>query len=358
MKAVQLLEIHQPVQFTDAPTPSAGPGEVLIQLRAAALNHRDVFIQQGRYPGMKLPIILGSDGAGVVVEVGEGVDPVWRGQAVIINCALNWGDNPKFYGPDFRILGMPDNGTFAEYIAISAKSIHHKPAHLSFEQAAALPLAGLTAWRALMTRAGLHTSGNPAPEKVLITGVGGGAALFTLQYAVASGAEVWVTSGSDEKLERAKAMGATGGVNYREPDWAKTLMVQTSSGQTGHPAGGHPARGHSAGGYFDVIIDSAGGPGFARLIDVAAPGGRIAFFGGTAGNITDIVPPKVFFKQLNIFGSTMGTEREFADMVAFVAQNQLTPIVDAVFSLADAEQALRKMDEGKQFGKLVLTMGA
>lgn len=341
MQAIQLLETHQPVQYVDASTPTAGPGEVLIQLRAAALNHRDVFIQKGLYPGVKLPVILGSDGAGVVAEVGEGVDPVWRGQAVIINCALNWGDNPKFYGPDFRILGMPDNGTFAEYIAVGVKYIHHKPAHLSFEQAAALPLAGLTAWRALMTRAALHPSGGSFREKVLITGIGGGAALFALQYAVAAGAEVWVTSGSDEKLERVRAMGAAGGVNYREPDWAKALMTQTGGGRAG---------------YFDVVIDSAGGPGFARLIDVAAPGGRIAFFGGTTGNITDIAPSKVFFKQLTIFGSTMGTEREFADMVAFVNHHALVPTVDEVFALRAAEQALRKMDAGSQFGKIVLTI--
>lgn len=348
MKAIQLVETHQPVRLIDAPTPTARPGEVLIQLRAAALNHRDVFIQQGRYPGMKLPVILGSDGAGVVAEVGDGVDPVWRGQAVIINPALNWGDNPRFYGPDFRILGMPDNGTFAEYLAIDVNYVHHKPAHLSFEQAAALPLAGLTAWRALMTRAGLHTSGNPVPEKVLITGIGGGAALFALQFAIASGAEVWVTSGSEAKLERAKAMGATGGVNYREPDWVKTLMAQAGGERAGHPARG----------YFDVIIDSAGGPGFARLVDAAAPGGRIAIFGGTTGNIADVAPSKIFFKQLVIFGSTMGTEREFADMVAFVSQKKLTPVLDEVFPLADAEQALRKMDTGQQFGKLVLTISA
>ncbi len=337
MNAIRLAEKNQPVQLIDAPIPIAGPGEVLIKLRAAALNHRDVFVQQGLYPGIKLPVILGSDGAGIVAEVGAGVDGSWRERAIIINPAINWGDNPKFYGPDFRILGMPDNGTFAEYIAVGAKYIHAKPTHLSFEQAAALPLAGLTAWRALMSRAGLHTSGTT--EKVLITGIGGGAALFALQFAVAAGAEVWVTSGSDEKLEKAKKLGATAGVNYREPDWAKTLMTQTGGGRAG---------------YFDVIIDSAGGPDFAKLIDVAAPGGRIAFFGGTTGNITDIIPPKVFFKQLSIFGSTMGTESEFSDMLAFVTTHQLIPIVDETFALAAIEMAMQKMNEGKQFGKLIL----
>jgi zinc-binding alcohol dehydrogenase/oxidoreductase len=344
MKAIYLPGIHQPIQYVDMPTPTAGPGQVLVQLKAAALNHRDVFIQGGLYPGIKLPVILGSDGAGVVVEVGEGVDRVWRSQAVIINCGHNWGPNPKFYGPDFRILGMPDNGTFAEYVVVDARYIHHKPAHLSFEQATALPLVGLTTWRTLMTRAGLHATGSNTPEKVLVTGIGGGAALFALQFAVAAGAEVWVTSGSDEKLERAKTLGARGGVNYKESDWAKTLMAQT---------GGGPQSGINRG-YFDVIIDSSGGPGFARLVDVAAPGGRIAFYGGTTGNITDVVPAKVFFKQLNIFGSTMGTEHEFADMVSFVAEKQLVPVIDEVFPLADTEQAMRKMTEGKQFGKLVL----
>lgn len=353
MKAILLTETRRPVQLIDVPAPTAGPGEVLVNIRAAALNHRDVFIQKGQYPGIKLPVILGSDGAGVVTEIGAGVDPVWRGQEVIINCSLNWGTNPEFYGADFKILGMPDNGTFAEYVAVPAKYIHHKPAHLTFAQAAALPLAGLTAWRALMTRAGLHTNDGKTGEKVLITGIGGGAALFAMQFAAGVKAEVWVTSGSDGKIAKARELGAAGGVNYREPDWAKTLMTQTGGERTGHPIRGHPA-----GGYFDVIIDSAGGAGFAKLVDVAAPGGRIAIFGGTTGNLTDIAPSKVFFKQLAIFGSTMGTEREFADMIAFVNAKKMTPVVDETFALTDAESAMRRMDEGKQFGKIILQVEA
>ncbi|WP_020596427.1 quinone oxidoreductase family protein [Spirosoma panaciterrae] len=341
MKAILLAETHQPVQLIDVPVPVAGPGQVLIKLKAAALNHRDVFIQQALYPGIKLPVILGSDGAGVVEEVGEGVDRVWRGQSVVINPAMHWGDNPRFYGDDFRILGMPENGTFAEYITVDIRYIHHKPDHLSFEQAAALPLTGLTAWRALMTRAGLHTNTASIPEKVLVTGIGGGAALMAMQFAVAAGAEVWVTSGSDEKLARVQNSGIAGGINYRQPDWHKTLMAQTGGGRRG---------------YFDVIIDSAGGPSFAKLIDIAAPGGRIAFFGGTTGNITDIVPPKVFFKQLSIFGTTMGTEPEFAHMIALVNDKQIVPFIDQIVPLAEAQLAMNKMDSGKQFGKLVLSI--
>ena len=344
MKAILLAEKHQPAQIIDATTPTAGPGEVLVKLKAAALNHRDIFIQQGLYPGIKLPVILGSDGAGVVADVGDGVDPIWRGHDVVINPSMHWGPNPNFYGPDYRMLGMPENGTFAEYVVVGLNYINPKPAHLSFSQAAALPLVGLTVWRALMTRAGLHKSALSVPEKVLITGIGGGAALLALQFAVAAGADVWVTSGSEEKLTKAKELGATGGVNYREPDWHKTLLAQTGGDRPGNTARG----------YFDVILDSAGGPGFSRLIDVAAPGGRIVFFGGTTGTITDIVPAKVFFKQLSIFGSTMGTEHEFADMITFINEKQIVPIIDSVFSLDDIELAMKKMESGKQFGKIVL----
>ncbi|TAF29476.1 MAG: alcohol dehydrogenase [Runella slithyformis] len=334
MQAALLETVDSSIVIQDIPTPRAGAGQVVVQLKAAALNHRDVWIQKGRYPGMKLPVVLGSDGAGVVVEVGEGVDAQWLGKAVIINAGHNWGADERFYGPDFKILGMPDNGTFAQFIGVEVQYLTAKPAHLSFEEAAAVPLAGLTGWRALTTRAALQPG-----ERVLVTGAGGGVALFVLQFAVAMGAEVWVTSGSDEKIAKAVALGAKGGVNYKNADWAKALIAAT---------GGNRA------GYFDVIIDSAGGAGFAKLIDVVTAGGRICFFGGTTGNITDIVPGKVFFKQLSIFGSTMGSQKEFVEMVQFVETHQIKPVLDEIFPLSDAEAALRRMDAGVQFGKIVL----
>ena len=337
MKAAQQAQTHQPIEINDIENPKPAAGEVIVRLKAAALNHRDVFVQAGKYPGMSLPVVLGSDGAGVVTELGAGVDEAFLGAEVIINPALNWGSNKGFYGKDFKILGMPDNGTFAEFIKIDAKNIYPKPTHLTFEAAAALPLAGLTGWRALMSRASLK-----AGERVLVTGIGGGVALFVLQFAVAAGAEVWVTSGSDEKIQKAVALGAKGGVNYRQSDWLKTLMETTGGGRAG---------------YFDVIIDSAGGPSFAKLTDAAAIGGRICFFGGTTGNITDIVPSKVFFKQLTILGSTMGNDAEFADMVAFVNLHQIQPVVDSVLPLDEAQTALTRMDEGQQFGKIVLKIG-
>lgn len=337
MKAVVLQEIKQTTSIQEVKIPTAGAGEVIVQIKAAALNHRDVFIQQGLYPGIKLPAILGSDGSGVVSVVGEGVSEEWIGKAVIVNPSHNWGDNDGFYGKNFKILGMPDNGTFAEYLKVEAKYLTPKPAHLSFEAAAAVPLAGLTGWRALMSRAGMK-----AGDRVLVTGIGGGVALFVLQFAVAAGAEVWVTSGSDEKIAKAVALGAKGGVNYKDPNWAKNLITATGCDRSG---------------YFNVIIDSAGGPSFAKLIDVASAGASICFFGGTTGNITDVVPGKVFFKQLNIYGSTMGTEAEFADMVRFIATHEIQPIVDEIFPLESVEAALQRMESGSQFGKIVLTVG-
>lgn len=336
MKAAVLKDLHEPLVIEDVAKPSPGPGEVVVRVIAASLNHRDVWIQKGLYPKITTPIIPGSDGAGTVSEIGEGVDESWLGKEVIINPSQNWGDDPNFYGDDHKILGLPDNGTFAEFVKTEAKYLVEKPKYLSFEQAACLPLGALTAWRSLMTRCRLT-----AGDRVLVTGAGGGVALFAVQIAIAAGAEVWVTSGSDQKIQKAIEMGAKGGINYKNPTWFRDLLVKARGKKTG---------------YFNVIIDSAGGPGFARLIEIAAPGGRICFYGGGTGNITDIVPAKVFFKQLNIYGSTMGTEDEFRDMVSFVAQKEILPVIDKVFPLENAEEALRYMDSGKQFGKIVLAV--
>jgi len=330
MKAAVLVGVKQPLVIREEPDPVAAPGQAIVRLHAAALNHRDLWTQLGLYPNIKLPIILGSDGAGVVTATGSPADAAWVGRDVIINPSLDWGDDPRVQGPKFRILGLPDNGTFAEKIVIPVTNLAPKPMHLSWEEAAALPLAGLTAWRALFTRAHLK-----AGERVLVTGVGGGAALLALQFAVAAGAQVWVTSGSAEKIARAKTLGAAGGVNYRDADWAAALEKQA--------------------GRFDVIVDSAGGEGFARLIDLTAPGGRLVFFGATTGNPTGLDLRKCFFRQINLLGTTMGSPADFAGMTAFVAQHKIVPMVDRVFALDAADAALRHMEAGAQFGKIVLT---
>ena len=330
MHAVQVTAVKSPAIFTTLPDPVAAPGHAVVRLKAASLNHRDLFIQQGLYPGIKLPQIPGSDGAGVVESVGASADQAWVGREVIINPALDWGDDPRAQGPKFRILGLPDDGTFAEKISIPVANLAPKPAHLTWEQSAALPLAALTAWRALFTRAKLV-----AGEKVLVTGAGGGAALYALQFAVAAGAQVWVTSSSADKIARAQALGAAGGINYRDAGWGPALQA-------------------AAGGLFDVIVDSAGGDGFASLIELTRPGGRIVFFGATTGNPKGLDLRKGFFRQINILGTTMGSPADFAGMTAFVAQHKIVPVVDRVFPLAEADSAFRHMEAGAQFGKIVL----
>jgi zinc-binding alcohol dehydrogenase/oxidoreductase len=330
MKAAVLTEVKKPLVLQQIPDLVAAAGQAVVRLRAAALNHRDLWIRLGQYANIKLPIILGSDGAGIVTAVGTPADQPRVGREVIINPSLDWGGDPRAQGPNFRILGLPDNGTFAEQIVISVANLAPRPAHLSWEQAAALPLAGLTAWRALFTRAQLKPG-----EHVLVTGIGGGAALFALQFAVAAGATVWVTSGSADKIQRAQALGAAGGVNYRDTDWAAQLQKQA--------------------GLFDVIVDSAAGDGFARLIELTRPGGRIAFFGATTGNPKGLDVRKCFFRQINLLGTTMGSPADFSGMIQFVETHKITPIVDRVFPLDEADAALLYMEAAAQFGKIVLT---
>ncbi|HET6253006.1 MAG TPA: zinc-binding dehydrogenase [Puia sp.] len=343
MKALVIQDKHRPVEVLDVPMPVAGPGEAIVRVHAAALNHRDVWIQKGQYAGLKYPIVPGSDGAGVVVEVGafagrglgvssgDGADEMdWTGKEVIINPALFWGDSAAYQDPEsFRILGLPDDGTLAEFVKVPVVNLVEKPLHLSWEEAAALPLAGLTAYRALMTRARLR-----AGEKVLITGIGGGVALLAFQFAVAAGAEALITSGSVDKLDKAMEMGAMGGANYRETGWVEKLK--------------------SLAGAFDVIVDGAAGDEMNELLDLAAPGGRVVFYGATRGNASQVVARRIFWKQLNVLGSTMGSPEDFTGMLGMVKQHKIRPVVDRVFPLEHGEAAFRWMDEGKQFGKIVV----
>jgi len=329
MKTAVQEELHQPIAIKDLPIPQPQAGELCIELKASALNHRDVWVQKGKYPGMNLPCTLGSDGAGVVVSAGSESEENWLGKEVVINPGMNWGDNEAVAGKGFEILGMPRNGTFSEFIVMPVEYVHEKPAHLSFEEAAALPLAGVTAYRAMFTKAGLTKD-----KRVLITGIGGGVALTALVFAKALGCEIYVTSGSDVKLQRAKELGANGGINYKEEKWAKSLSKSA--------------------GLFDVVIDGAGGEGFSGLIDASNLAANLVIYGGTAGNIGGILPAKIFFKQVNIMGSTMGSPTDFKNMLALVNTHKISPVIDEVMPLDNAEDALRKMEAGKQFGKIVL----
>jgi zinc-binding alcohol dehydrogenase/oxidoreductase len=291
---------------------------VSVELKSSALNHRDVWITKGLYPNINLPVILGSDGAGV-----------HEGKSVLINPGIGWGKNENVQDDAFHILGMPTNGTFAEITQVPQENLFSIPDHLDFNEAAALPLAGVTAFRALITKC--------RPEKksrILITGIGGGVALLSMQFALAVGCEVFVTSGSDDKLKQAMALGAAGGVNYTHEGWMKKLLSQT--------------------GGFDIIIDSAAGPHFNELLKLCRPGGIISIYGGSSGNIEKLNPQLLFWRQITITGSTMGSDQDFKFMMAFTEQHKIKPVIDSVFDFTQLDKALERMQQGKQFGKIVL----
>jgi len=241
---------------------------------------------------------------------------------------------PAAQQKDFRILGMPDDGTQAEYIVVPVENIIEKPKHLSFEEAAALPLAGLTGYRALFTQGGLRESQN-----ILLTGIGGGVAAVMLQFAKTAGADVIVTSGSEEKIKKACQHGALGGANYFNTDWPMQLGEFLKDKE------------------IDLIVDSAGGPGFPALIDLVRSGGKIVVLGATAGNPPKVDLRRIFWKQITIQGTTMGHPHNFNDMVKFTELHQLRPVLSGVYSFSDFTQAYQSMMAGKQFGKIVLQIG-
>jgi zinc-binding alcohol dehydrogenase/oxidoreductase len=338
MKAVVLHELEGPesLSYEDAPDPEPGSGEIVVRLRNAALNRRDVFVTQGMYPGAKpdaLPVILGSDGSGEVAAHGDGADGPEEGAEVVVNPALYWGDNPKVPGKDYRILGLPDDGTYAQFVKVPADHVYPKPSHLSHEEAAALPLGTLTAYRALFSRGQLQEG-----ETVLVPGIGGGVATFLVQMATAAGATVFVTSGSDEKIERAKELGAEGGVNYNSEDWSKELKTMT--------------------GGVDLSIDSIGGETFNALVQLAKPGSRIVIFGSTQGPVPKMMTISLALKNLDVFGTAMGNGQEFGDMLEFYEKHDLHPVINETFPLEEATAAQQHMEEGKGIGKIVLEIPA
>ena len=338
MKAVVLHELEGPeaLSYEDVQDPEPGSGEIVVRLRNAALNRRDVFVTQGMYPGAKpdaLPVILGSDGSGEVAAKGDGAEGPDEGAEVVINPALYWGDNPKVPGKEYRILGLPDDGTYAQFVKVPADHVYPKPSHLSHEEAAALPLGALTAYRALFTRGQLQEG-----ETVFVPGIGGGVATFVVQMAKAAGATVFVSSGEDEKIEKAKEFGAEGGVNYNSEDWSKELKKM---------AGG-----------IDLSVDSVGGDAFNSMIQLAKSGGRIVVFGATAGPASKVMTISIALKNLDVFGTAMGNAQEFGDMLEFYEKNELHPVINETFSLEEATAAQQHMEEGKGIGKIILDIPA
>lgn len=332
MKALLLVDNpDNRLELREVDRPNPGKDQLLVKIKAAALNRRDEWIRQGKYPGIAFDTILGSDGAGVVESVGDGLSKDFIGKEVLINPNMNWGNNPAVQASDYHIVGMPTNGTFAEYLVVNVEQVFEKPAHLSWSAAAALPLGGLTAFRAAF-----HHGKISEGESVLISGIGGGVAQFAFQFALATGARVYVTSGQQEKLDQAVAMGAQAGFNYKTEGWQKTAVKES--------------------GGFDCVIDSAGGDQLNDFIKMMRPAGRIIFYGATNGMPAKLDLFRMFWNQITLQGSTMGNDTEFADMIGFVEEHRIEPVIDSVRPFDQIVDAFDAMRDGKQFGKLVVEM--
>ena len=328
MRAVRIHEDGGPevLVLEEAPDPVAGPGEVLVRLRASALNHLDIWIRKG-LPSVPKPRILGADGAGVVEALGEGVTGFEPGERVVLNPGIEAG------GGRIHVIGEHGDGTNAELIAVPATNVHPIPDGLSFEEAAAFPLVFETAYRMLVTRAGLREG-----EWILAWGIGGGVSTATLAIGKALGANVIVTSSSETKLERARELGADATVNHATGDVKEAVKEAT---------GGRGA---------DIVVESVGEATWATSLQVAAPGGRITVCGATSGPNPPAALHRVWWKQLSVLGSTMGTGEDFAGAYELVASGRARPVVDTVLPLEEIRSAHERLEAGEQLGKIVLTI--
>lgn len=332
MKAITLGP--QGLQYTDHPDKRPEQRQVKVRLRTAGLNHRDLFIIAAAASaaegdsGPIQPCVLGSDGAGVIEETGEGVSGLSKGMEVIINPCLGWDRADEVpVVPD--ILGYPADGTFAEYVIVPEQNVVPKPAYLSWEEAGVLPLAALTAYRALFTRGNLKRG-----DHVLIPGIGGGVATFAALMAAAAGARVTVTSRSEAKRAAALQLPVTQVIDSNSR-WREELQSNP----------------------VDLILDSVGPATFEQYFEVIKPGGRIVMFGASSGDDLTIPARAIFFPQLQLLGTSMGSHEEFTAMLEFMEQHQIHPIMDSVYSLAETPLALQRMERAEQLGNIALRIG-
>ncbi len=327
MKAIRIHEDGGPdvLRYEDVPDPVAGDGEVLIRLHAASLNHLDVWVRKG-LPSVPKPRTLGADGAGVVESLGPGVDHLEPGQRVVIDPGIR-------HDGRVSVLGEHSDGTHAELIAVPATNVYPLADSLTFEEAAAFPLVFETAYRMLVTKARL------APDEwVLVWGIGGGVATAAFQIAKALGAKVIVTSSKREKLERATALGADAALDHTSDDVKAAVRELT---------GGRGA---------DVVVEHVGESTWRTSLDAAAQGGRIIVCGATTGPNPPAALHRVWWKELAILGSSMGSKEDFEAAYDLVATGKAMVIVDSVFPLADAARAHERLEAGEQFGKIVLSI--
>jgi NADPH:quinone reductase-like Zn-dependent oxidoreductase len=317
VKAIRIHEDGGPdvLRYEDAPDPVAGPDEVLVELRAASMNHLDVWVRKG-LPSAPKPHILGSDGAGIRVDTGE---------RVVLNPGLERGER-------IITIGEHTEGTHAELIAVPETNVHPIPDELSFEEAAAFPLVFETAWRMLVTKAALQPD-----EWVLVWGIGGGVATASLAIAKALGARVVVTSSSDSKLERARELGADATVNHASEDVAARVKELTEGG-------------------VHVVVETVGADTWPTSLAVARAAGRICVCGATSGPNPPANLHRMWWKQLTIYGSTMGSAADFAAVYDLVTSGRVKPVIDQVFPLSEAAAAHERLESGQQLGKIVLSI--
>lgn len=311
----------------DAKTKQPGPGEIRVRVKTAGLNHRDLFLMKGRRAA-DAPLILGSDGAGVIDAVGEGVAGLTAGTEIIIHPTIGW-DRTAAVPVVPQILGGPTDGTFAETVVIPVDNAFRKPTYLTWEEAGVLPLSALTAYRALFTRAQIK-----AGEHVLIPGIGGGVATCAMLMAQAAGAVVSITSRSVAKLEEARRYAVRGAFSS-SGDWNEGLQGEK----------------------VDVILDSIGPATFSKYLEVIRPNGRIVSFGASSGDTVEVPLRALFFPQLSWIGTSMGSREEFGEMLRFMEEHAIRPLIDRMYPLDEAPAAFRRMTAGEQFGNIGLCVG-
>ena len=341
MKAVVLRDTSFGIE--DWPEPICEGGFERIKVLCTALNHRDQYIREGLYSKIKLPAILGSDICGE------------SSSRVVVDPSMNWGDNPLAQGPDYNPIGMPSQGGLAEYVCVPKENIYPAPSHLTDEQAAALPLAGVTAWRALMTRGAVQPG-----ETILVTGIGGGVALMTMQFALAMGAKVVVTSRSEGKIQKALSMGATHAFLVATSSHSSLPVASSDASliprDDSNPVFSDSLKKVLKGLGITLIVDSVAGDTFNDMTDILQPGGRLVVYGSSRGKAPEVNLHRVFWKQLSVLGSTMGTPHDFAQMIAFVNAHEIVPVVDKVYELNETPSAFDRLKESGQFGKIIIRM--
>lgn len=342
MKAIRFHSHGGPevLRYEESPKPTIGPGEVLVNIKAAALNHLDLWVRKGgRERSISLPHIPGSDGAGIVVEVGRGVDYINEGDKVLISPGISCGHCEMCIGgsdnlcQSYHVVGTVEDGTCAEFVKLPAMNVLPIPKDLDFKEAAAIPLVFLTAWHMLVTLAKLRMG-----ETVLIHGAGSGVGTAGIQIAKMFGARIIATAGTEKKLLRAKDLGAQDLINYNEKGFVEETQRLTDK------------RG------VDVVFEHIGGDIFENSLTIIRKGGRIVTCGVTKEFIAKVDLRYVFSRHITVYGSYMGTKRELIEVLKFFSSGQLHPVVDSTFPLSHAAEAHTKLEERKNFGKIVLTL--